>query len=257
MNRFLYLSLTPEALIASMIPPEEFGCYMAVGTKKKTRGLEIFFEIDSDFRSEHFPFGVLDERCVPHEDGTPKHSVYLSVYRVLEYIPLNALKELYLATDDGMVLRLEQGNYSEEGKEELHLYQELCPVTPRVTTRLNPREFVDFVTDITQPVSVPRIAFVELILNGLARDPLSEDIGNLPYPNIEHLRDCLSSVTAGPCKHTKTVIRTLKGHLLYRTCKNGFFVGDPSGLLFYPFPSAQELEGQHYVWWRSAQTVSM
>lgn len=43
MKRYLYLSLLPEALIASMLPPEEFGNYLAVGTKKRTRGQAIFF----------------------------------------------------------------------------------------------------------------------------------------------------------------------------------------------------------------------
>lgn len=33
MERYLYLSITPEALISSMLPPAEFGNYQAVGTK--------------------------------------------------------------------------------------------------------------------------------------------------------------------------------------------------------------------------------
>ena len=38
MEIYLYLSIVPEALIASMLPPEEFGKYYAVGNKKRTRG---------------------------------------------------------------------------------------------------------------------------------------------------------------------------------------------------------------------------
>jgi hypothetical protein len=30
--------LIPEALIASMLPPVDFGTYLAVGTKKRTSG---------------------------------------------------------------------------------------------------------------------------------------------------------------------------------------------------------------------------
>jgi hypothetical protein len=33
----LYLSMIPEALIASMLTPEEFGVYYALGTAKKSR----------------------------------------------------------------------------------------------------------------------------------------------------------------------------------------------------------------------------
>ena len=36
-NIHLYLSLIPEALIASMLTPEEFGVYYAVGTANKSR----------------------------------------------------------------------------------------------------------------------------------------------------------------------------------------------------------------------------
>ncbi len=31
---YLYLSMTPESLVASMLPPEQFGNYLAVGTRK-------------------------------------------------------------------------------------------------------------------------------------------------------------------------------------------------------------------------------
>jgi len=46
MDVFLYLSLIPEALIASMLPPLEFGTYLAVGTKKRTRGQAMYFSLE-------------------------------------------------------------------------------------------------------------------------------------------------------------------------------------------------------------------
>ena len=42
MTIHFYLSLIPEALIASMLSPEEFGNYYAVGSKKKSRGQAMF-----------------------------------------------------------------------------------------------------------------------------------------------------------------------------------------------------------------------
>ncbi|MDZ7762847.1 MAG: hypothetical protein U5K00_00250 [Melioribacteraceae bacterium] len=100
MKKYVYLSLTPEALIASMLPPHDFGTYMAVGTKKRTRGQAIFFEVDQDKLNSHFPLDLIEKRCVPQENGKPKRSVYLSIYRVLEHTPLDALKNLYLTTDE-------------------------------------------------------------------------------------------------------------------------------------------------------------
>ncbi len=257
MQTYLYLSLTPEALIASMLSPEEFGNYLAVGTKKRTRGQAIFFELDAAKMDDYFPLHEIDEKCVPHPDGVPKRSVYLSIYRVLEHVPLDALQSLYLTTDDGRVLEIPQGTYIPEGESQLHLYQEICPVTPRIASHYSPKDFLEYVTDTSKPVSVPKLVFVELKLDELAIDPANGAANDLPYPNIDHLRDCLKGLHDDPKKATKTVIRTFQGELLFRTCKNGFFIGDKNNLLFYPFPSLDELNNKHYVWWRSALTVGL
>ena len=42
-EHYLYFSVTPEALIASGLQPEEFGSYLAVGTQKRARGQAVFF----------------------------------------------------------------------------------------------------------------------------------------------------------------------------------------------------------------------
>ena len=41
MSIHLYYSLIPEALIASMLPPEKFGQYYATGHKFKSKGLSL------------------------------------------------------------------------------------------------------------------------------------------------------------------------------------------------------------------------
>src|SRR6056297_608659 len=89
MKRYIYLSATPEALIASHLPPQEFGNYLAVGTKKRMRGQAIFFSVDMQ-KMESLPEDYMDERLVPYESGEPKRSVYLSIYRVMEQVSLNA-----------------------------------------------------------------------------------------------------------------------------------------------------------------------
>ncbi|PKP10405.1 MAG: hypothetical protein CVU09_07075 [Bacteroidetes bacterium HGW-Bacteroidetes-4] len=255
MKRYLYLSLSPEALISSMLPPEDFGIYVATGTKKRTRGQALFFEVNQEVVKDQLPLEYIERRCVPQEGGRPKSSVYLSIYRVLESIPLKALQKLYLVTDDGRVLGLSQGNYVPSEKKELHLYQELCPVTPRIASTLAPLEFVQSITGGKEKVSVPRLAFVELQMDDLATDPEHGKAANLPYQNIPHLRDCLLILKNEEGKDKKTIIRFFNRDLFYRTIKNGFFVGDKDELLYYPFPSISELEEKHYPWWRSANTM--
>ena len=99
-----------EALIASHLEPEAFGTYMAVGTKKLASGHVAFFEIDPGFPkfTDRFPVDDIEQRCVPHEDGSPKRSKYISVYRVMEFLPLPVYGPLYLTTPDGRVLRLDE-----------------------------------------------------------------------------------------------------------------------------------------------------
>ncbi len=251
-KRHLYFSMTPESLISSRLPPEEFGHYLAVGANKRTRGQALFFEIDPNFQSDYFDLASIERRCVPHVDGQPKRSVYLSTYRVLENLPIEVFSNLYLTTYDGKVLELQPGDYPEEEPFTLHLYQELSPVPPRVASKLNPRQFMTYVTAQRNPVSFPKVVFAELILNGLAENPITGMSNNLPYQNINHLRDCLIGLYSGYEKPNKTVERFYYGDLLYRTVKNGFFLGDQDHFVYYPFPPVDQLQKLYYPWWRSA-----
>jgi hypothetical protein len=212
--------------------------------------------VDPNLAGSHFSMKTMEERCVPDASGKLKRSVYLSIYRVLEHLPLNSIKNLYLATDDGRVLELQQSEYkTAEHDEGLNLYQQLCPVVPRIASNLPPADFMKFVTDTSKPVSVPKLVFVDLRLDNLADDPEHGIAEDLPYRNIDHVRDCLLQVKKEEGKKTKTVIRVFKGDLLYRTCKNGFFVGDQNTLLYYHLPNQAELQENHYAWWRSSLTI--
>jgi len=253
MKTYIYLSILPEAIIASMLPPKEFGEYLATGVRKKTSGQAIFIEIDSEMVSDILPREYISSKCKTKEDGTPKNSVYVSVYRAFESLKLKALKNLYLVTSDGKLLELEKDSYNkaQEKKGVLHLYQELSPVTPVIASTLTPSEYANAMTDEEQQIHVPKLLFVELILEDLAADPLYGAANNLPYPYIDHLRDCLMILKNEPGKTMKTVQRTFNGTLLYRTCTNGFFAATANELCYYPYPSMQQLELEHYDFWRS------
>jgi len=248
----LYLSLTPEALIASMLPPEEFGIYYAVGTQKKSRGQAIFMEIDPNYRHEYLRIEEGIRRCVPHEDGSPKRSIYVSVYRVLEHVAPEAIKKMYLVTQDGRVLSLDPQMECPQDAPGLHLYKELVPVHPLVVSSLGPCSFYDMI--VKTPASLltlPAVCFVELQLGELAQDPEFGSIGNLPYTNTDHLRECLIDLKTKTV-HAKMVDRISPATFPYRTIKNGFFLGNAHKLIWFPMPSQDELRQNHYAWWRSA-----
>jgi hypothetical protein len=252
MSKYIYLTCTPEALVASMLPPDGFGMYLSTGTKKRNKGQTIFFEVDLGQIERIIDMNSLNKRCVAKEDGSPKSSVYLSVYRVLETIPTSALKSLYLTTDHGSVLELKRAPYdkSKEPKNALHLYQELCPVTPLVASELPPSAFLKRLTDGSIPIVLPKLFFVDLKLGELATNPLGGSAEHLPYPNIGHLRDCLEILRGEYDKHMKTVQRIFSGTLLYRTIETGFYVGEKDDIIFYRYPTMKELEDINYEFFR-------
>ncbi len=247
----LYMSCyRVEALIASELPPEEFGVYMALGTEKLARGQVIFFEIAPDRVGGCFDLERAKRECVPHPDGTPKRSLYLSIYRVMERLELPAFGRLYLTTVDGKVLGLDRAPYDAAAdRAGVHLYEELCPVTPLIASALAPDDFVNFITDNENPISVPRIFFADLLAD---RDQDGRLAGALPYRHAEHIASCLRQVARDEDKKIKTVERAPETTFFYRTIRQGFYLGDQTGVAFYPFPTREELRDTYYPWWRSA-----
>lgn len=240
-----------EALVASQLAPEEFGNYMAVGTNKQTSGKVIFFEIDPDkIDANYFNLARARSECVARPDGTRKRSKYLSIYRVMEHVPLEAHGTLYLTTRDGRVLGLDAKPYGADSATGPNLYQELCPVNPMVVSSLGPPEFIRFLTNKQSAVAVPRLFMADLLLDREANGALAS---YLPYRDPDHIANCVREVTSpGREKKSKTVDRTPKFDSFFRTIRRGFFIGDQGGVKFYPFPSADELDDKHFAWWRSA-----
>jgi hypothetical protein len=241
-----------EALVASHLEPEAFGHYMATGTRKLTRGvLLMFFEIDREkLKPGAFHLHDIEQRCVPHADGAPKRSKYVSIYRVLENIELAAIRRLHLVTIDGRVLSLDASTPDDGPACTEFLYQELAPIDPLIASTLAPSAFTRYMTDPDLPQHLPRLFFADLLLDREG-DRLA---GHLPYEDPAHIVSCLDEMAAQKSKPTKTVTRTPNIHAFYRTVGRGFYAGDSTGALFFRFPTRRVLETEHAHWWRSAQT---
>lgn len=250
MNEFrLYLVCHQfEALVASQLPPDLFGTYLAAGLRRQTDAEDIFFEIDPT----RLPAGAFDidkarRDTVPHADGAPKRSKYVSVYRVIERIPLEAFGSLHLTTRDGQVLSLGQQPLPTTSGPVPRMYLELCPTSPLVVSLLPPAEYLAHMTDPANPISLPRMIWADMRVDRVGGD-LAPD---LPYPHREHIIDCLDEI-ASLNKKLKIVSRRPKLPAFFRTVAQGFFVGDASGLLFYPYPTREQFESDYHRWWRSA-----
>jgi len=256
MAHYLYLSFLPEALIFSMLPPERFGRYLALGNKNESSAQAIFFSLDPNIEIEGLDVERVRRRCVEHEDGTPRHSAYVGIYRVLERVPLDALGDLHLTTKDGLTLTLNAGDYAADTSDRSFLYQEICPVSPRVVSSLEPQAFCRYVTSPENPLYLPRLFFADMQLKGLATDPDHGGARDLPYPELTHLRTCLHGLRESGAKKTKIVWRGLRTSVDFYLMERGFYVGDQEAFRFYPMPDEESLLRQHHRWWNSATKLS-
>ena len=255
MENYLYLSLIPEALILSQLPPEKFGRYLATGSKRQIEGPAVFFAVDLEADLSAFRMKEALERCVPHQDGRPRNSVYVSIFNVLSQVPLSALSRAYLTTPSGLTLELESQEWAPLGDQEANfLYQELGPVYPRVASRMRPQPFCEAVTDPAAMVSLPAVAFIDLKIGGLAYRPEREEVAGTPYSQSDHIRECFGSLEHKVGRPTKIVNRGLRPDILFYLVRSGVFLGKGSAMLFFPMPSEDTLESDHYLWWHSAQS---
>ncbi len=252
MSIHLYYSLIPEALIASMLPPEEFGQYYATGHKFKSKGQAVFFEVDPNYRHPYFDIDGCYARCVAKKNGAPKNSIYVSMYRVTEHLKVSALDKLYLTTAMGATLGLSRASELPKIEPELHMYQDLAPINSLVVSLLDPASYyADVTTKPSKSFSFPGMCFVELELGPLARDPENGKEGDLPYSFMQHLREALMELTPRT-KQNKLVHRVHSLEFPFRMVKNGFFAGIGNELVYYPMLSLAALRKDHSNWWRSA-----
>lgn len=250
-----YLTLFPtEGLIASMLNPEQFGFYMATSSKKGSHERLIFIEITKEFAGP-FDWAYARERCVPHKNGEPKHSVYLSVYRVLERIPLDALGTLHLTTSDGRTLSIEaEQPQAAEKTYPYYLYQELCPVQPLVVSSLAPAHFAAEMVSGKGKISFPALFFCDLKVINVKDVEHTGNIGPMYDRNLGHLLECIQAVTERG-KTTKTLDRTFAGSFTFQIVKSGFTLVNETGKVWYPMPNKEDLATRYYDWSRSAMIV--
>lgn len=248
-----YLSAFPiEALIASELEPQQFGAYMATGSKKGSDELIIFAEIEGGFGSD-FDWTIAEQKCVSHPNGDPKHSVYLSVYRTLERIPLSAVGDLYLTTRDGRSLQLTRSSEAAlPADRDFFVYQELCPLKPLIVSRLNPEKFAKDLTEPKSLVQVPKILFADLKAPNLDDPENTGNTGGLFLNKKAHFLSCIASISDEKGKANKTFDRSHVESFSFQTIDSGIYLADNKNIVVYPMPAVEEIKKRDYDWGRSA-----
>ncbi len=251
-----YLSVFPmEALIASQLDPRQFGSYMATGSKRGFEEQLIFMSVKGNF-GDYFDWDYAAKRCLPHKNGDPKHSVYLSVYRVLEHIPFEQLGSLFLTTRDGRTLELRAGDYrAPEPSQGYYIYQELCPIDPVVVSSLDPSAFAKNICDPKNKIHVPKMIYANLKVIDFGDSVNTGNIGRMYSKDVEHLRECIERVTSDPTKLTKTFTRTNVESFSFQVISGGIYASDGRKTLTFAMPSVEEIKRNAYDWGRSALLI--
>lgn len=259
LDKHLYLIVHPvNALVASQLPPDQFAQHYMIGSSKHYEGKVIFAELDISFRDKYFEIDHYLKETVPHPDGSPKKTKFISSYAVLEHVDLKALKALYLVTTDGKALGLKPKPYNAVNEPGLvRIYQEICPLSNMIASTLDQRAFAKYITTETRSKGAPKIVFTqyEFDVDTFLQDNRNRDMLTSPIPDTypNRLHDYLLELKASSDKKTKTIsLNSTLTAAAWRLIRHGFWFAAADQLVFFPMPSPTELENEHNDWWRSA-----
>ncbi len=256
--KHLYMIVFPiNALVASQLEPNAFAQHFTIGSAKHFQGKVIFARLNPEFRDPYFPIDEYLANTVPHPDGSPKRTKYISSYAVLEHIPFSMIEALYLVTANGHALELTPADYTAENAPGLiRIYQEVTPISNLVASRLDQRSFGHYLTMETRSKGAPAVCFTQIDLNieEFLESSRNREIIPSPLPdnNPYRLLDCLVELDQDKQKLVKTVsLSSVLHSISYRLLRHGFWFYDNKGnMRFFPIPGIEEMESKHYDWWR-------
>lgn len=254
----LYMVCYPiEALVLSHYEPKGFVQRFSYGSTSYHSGKLMFAEIDINYRHPYFKLDEALESLKPHPDGTPKASKYVSNYRVLEHIDVDAVKTLYLVNADGTGYPLFPGEYKEDATDSgLHIYAEVTPLSMITLSTYNLREFGHWFTVDNEFLKVPRLLYLELaldfdvFLSSFEKNPFAPPPIEGVHPS--KLRDAILDLRSRPEKHAKGL--TLDMALTkqsYRSIKGGIMLMDGEKEKYFVMPPLKEIEEKDLRFYRS------
>jgi hypothetical protein len=132
------------------------------------------------------------------------------------------------------------------------MYQELCPIRPLVVSAYDPLTFSEHMTHKDVKVAVPKIAFADLKVINLDNLEDTGNVGTVYDTNLDHLKQCIISVTGGGVKKVKNVERSRTESFGYQTINRSIYVGEGRNVVEYKVPTIGDIRKNHFDWGRSA-----
>jgi len=253
----LYTILYPNpALVASQYGPMEFARHYSMGSTRHYDGKVIFAELDVAFRHPYFDIETGMQALVPHEDGRPKATKFISTYRVLEHIEFNAIRRLYLTNPDGSCMGLDRAPYEKVHKPDfLRIMAEITPLRMLVLTNFDFHQYGKWITQPNNPKGAPKVLYTQfdLTISDFLKDFEDNPLMNPPLPSLHpsKLRDAILELQTTTLKHTKGLgLDCNLNRKSYGRIRHGFMFASQSEEVFFPFPSLEEIERDNYRFFR-------
>jgi hypothetical protein len=254
----LYQILSPNpALVASQLSPELFAKHYTSGSTRYYAGKVVFAEIDLEYRH---PFLNIDEgleAMIPHEDGSPKATRFISSYRVLEHIDFDAILKLYLATPQGFTFGLESAPYEKRHqKGYLRIFAEITPLRMLVLSNTNFAEFGKQITAPNYSKGAPKLFYtqINLDIDDFLKDFEERPTMHPPIPGLHPaiLRDAILGMRFQPEKPRKGLsLASTFDNISYRSIRHGFMFASQQGTKFFPMPSEEKVMQMNPRFWRN------
>jgi hypothetical protein len=259
-QKHLYCLIYPNsALVASELDPKAFGRHYAISYPKNYKGKVVFVEVDINFRNDYF---LIDEKLAEcyHDDGRPKKTKFISSYRILEHIDIEAFQDMYLITTGGKALKLnkQEGEYHIPHQEEkIRVFQLMSPLYYLIATSYTPPEFGKFLAN-DRTKGVPKSAMIQIDIDpdSIIDTSGREILYSSPLPGVHpgYLRAAfLELKRKGPDKRTKTIsLKSIFDNIPFIKIRHGIWINEKDKRIYYPMPSITELEESHYYWLKEA-----
>jgi hypothetical protein len=254
----LYQILAPNpALVASQLDPEAFARHYTAGSVRYYAAKVVFAEIDVNFRHPYFRIDEALAGLIPHDDGRPKATKFISTYRVLEHIDLNAIRRVLLSTPEGYTLELGSTPYTKTHESGfLRIFAEIAPLRMLVLSRLDFPAFGRYITDPNFPKGAPKQFYtqIELDIEHFLSDFEERPTMHPPIPGLHpsKLRAAIMEMRTDPNKLSKGLrLDSSFDTVPYKLIRHGFMFASQDQTRFFPIPSRAEIEATNYRFWRA------
>ncbi|HUX21915.1 MAG TPA: hypothetical protein VMW69_11800 [Spirochaetia bacterium] len=254
----LYAIMYPNhALVGSQLTPAQFARHYTSGSTRSFYGKVIFAEIDPSFRAPYFDIDSILAELVPHEDGRPKATKFISSYRVLEHLDYSAIGSLYLTSPEGHCIELHEAPYENTHKAGLiRLYAEIVPMRMLVLSNYDFYQYSKYITDPKNRKGAPKLFYTQIDFDipDFVEEYKANPFIQPPVPTIHpsSLRDGYLELIQRADKHTKGLcLDSSLDKISYTLIRHGFMFASQEVDKYYPMPTSAEIEKMNFKFWRS------